>query len=485
MRPSPEFIRSLADSLGDAHVLTSPDELAYYGTDRCRDAWAVDPSVVVLPADTQQVIHVMRSCHDAQVAVVPSGGRTGLAGAATATQGELVLSLARMNKILELDANARIVRCEAGTTIGAVQERARAQGLMFPVDWAATGSAQVGGAIATNAGGIRVVKYGVMRPWVDGMQAVLMDGTLLELDRGLAKDNTGFDLRQLFVGSEGTLGVIVRADLRLTRPPSDCIVAMVSMTSQEALLELFRLLRTSSLDLSAYEFFDDSCLKHVLTHRGSQGQGPFAVQSPCYAVLEVEMHVREPGSAALEQARAQVAERLQATLEEATEQELISDAVIAQGDEQARRLWAWREEISESLHKYAPHKADVSLPQRALAQFLSQWRELVARELPAAQAVAFGHIGDGNLHLNLLWDRTSPFEDFQRACHQLDAQVFAHVQAMRGSISAEHGVGLLKRDFLHYRRPPHELELMRAIKRAFDPRGLLNPGKIFPPGGDA
>ncbi len=466
--------RELIAAVGAARCSDAPDDLAYYGSDRCRGGWPVRPSLVVFPGSIAEVQAVVRACAAHGVAIVPSGGRTGLAGAATATAGEVVLSLERMKAILEIDAAARTLRCEPGVTLQAVHEAAAAHGLLYPVDYASKGSAQIGGSLATNAGGVKVLRYGLTRDWVLGLKAVLASGVCLDLGGALIKNNTGYDLRQLFIGSEGTLGVIVEVTLRLCRPPADALVALCAAPDDAAVLALFARLRASGLLLSAFECLDDGCLRHVLHHRGGGGgASPFTEASPRYALVEVEVPIA--GAAAREHSEAE----LIALLGDASEAGEIDDATIAGTPAQARGLWALREDISESLHRHTPHKADIALPVARVGEFLAAWRPAVAADLPGIEALCFGHVGDGNLHLNLLRPDEIELPEFLTQVHGFDDVTYALVQAHGGSISAEHGVGLLKREHLHYSRGPEELAIFRGIKAALDPQGLFNPGKIF------
>ncbi len=475
MPATPDTLRSLHAELlavlGRERCSTTPEDLTYYGSDRCRGGWPVNPSAVVFPRDIAEVQAVVRACVRHNVAIVPSGGRTGLAGAATATAGEVVLSLEKMVQILEVDVAARTMRCQPGVTLQAVQTAAADHGLLYPVDYAAKGSAHIGGSLATNAGGVKVLRYGLTRDWVLGMKVVLASGVCLDLGGALVKNNTGYDLRHLFIGSEGTLGVIVEVTLRLCSPPADTIVSLCGVPDDAAVLALFARLRASSLILSAFECFDDGCLRHVLAHRG--GTSPIANASPRYVLVEVE--VPSPGEAAREACTNQLSEILDA----AVIAEEVEDALVSATPAQARALWALREDISESLHRHTPHKADIALPVARVHEFLASWRPAVAAGLPGVEALCFGHIGDGNLHLNLLRPADDALPEFLTRVHAFDDTTYGLVQACGGSISAEHGVGLLKRDHLHYSRTPEELALFRGIKAVLDPAGLLNPGKIF------
>ena len=466
-----DLIRALVDAVGPDRCTTDPAELAHYGSDRCRGGWPVDPAAVVFPRTVEEVQAVVRACAANGAAIVPSGGRTGLAGAATATRGEVVLSLEKMHRVLAVDTAARTLRCEPGVTLQRVHEVAAEHGLLYPIDYASKGSAHIGGSLATNAGGVKVLRYGLTRDWVLGLRAVVASGACLDLGGALIKNNTGYDLRQLFIGAEGTLGVIVEITLRLCRPPADTRVALCAVADDAAVLALFARVRSSSLVLSAFEFLDDGCLRHVLAYRG--GAAPFADPSPRYVLIEVEVPV--PGAAAA----AQTQEDLELCLGDAQEAGEIRDALLAASQAQARGLWALREDISESLHRHTPHKGDIALPVARVAEFLTVWRPAVAARLPGIEALCFGHIGDGNLHLNLLRPADLELPVFLDRVHAFDDETYGLVQRCGGSISAEHGVGLLKRSHLHYSRTPEELAIFRGIKAALDPTDLFNPGKIF------
>ncbi len=472
MTIDPALLRQLTLAVGADHVRTEPDDLGYYGTDRCRGDWSVAPGAVVLPRTAPEVQAVVRHCATMGAAIVPSGGRTGLTGAATATGGEVVLSLERMSTVLEVDPVAQTLRCEAGATVEQVQQAAAEVGLLYPIDFAAKGSAQIGGSVATNAGGVKVIRYGSTRAWVSGLDVVVASGELLQLGGPLVKDNTGYDLRGLFIGAEGTLGVIVGATLRLCTPPRGAVVALCSVPDDASVSKLFTRVRRE-LPLQAFECFDLGCLRHVMEHRGLAGAGPFGEPSPQHVLIEVE--VEGPGESAAEMSQ----EALTLCLADAQEEAEIDDAVVAATGAQARDLWEYREGISESLHRHSPHKSDIALPVARVTEFLDAWRPAVAQALPEAEALVFGHVGDGNLHLNILKPQAWTQQRFVAEAKAFDEQTYGLVQRFEGSVSAEHGIGLLKREHLHYTRSPGELEMMRTIKAALDPRGMFNPGKVL------
>lgn len=464
------LVEQLAQVVGDAGLLQEPADLGTYGSDRCRGPWSASPSVVVLPGSVEQVREVVRVVAAAGGAIVPSGGRTGLCGGAAATRGEVVVSLERLRRIDPVDVAARVVRCEAGATVEAVQQAAAAHELIYPVDFAAKGSAQIGGSIATNAGGVKVLRYGSTRAWVSGLEVVTANGDLLELGGALVKDNTGYDLRQLFIGAEGTLGIVVAATLRLTRPPAGVVVALVAVPDDASILRLYERVQRG-ITLQAFEYLEHGCLRHVMSHRGREHAGPFEAPSHAYVLVEAEHAEGE--------SEAQLRERMIELFAAAAVAGEIEDAVVATTATQARDLWSLREDVSESLHRHRPHKNDVALPLSALLAFLAAWRPLVAEHLPGAEALSFGHVGDGNLHLNVLPPLAQDHGAFLVACERYDDATYALVERHGGSISAEHGVGLLKREHLHHSRSPAELAMMRAIKRALDPTALFNPGKVL------
>ncbi|MBI5513871.1 MAG: FAD-binding oxidoreductase [Deltaproteobacteria bacterium] len=456
------FLRAVSEGFPEDFLTLDPEERAFYGRDatRVREPRA---SAVALPRSTEEVSLFLALCDRSGVAVVPSGGRTGLAGGALAVDGEVVLSLSRMRRMDPVDVLGETCRVQAGAVTEAVHQHCAAHGLTWPVDFASKGSSQVGGNIATNAGGVRVVRYGLTRSWVLGLQVVTAQGAVLELNGALEKNNTGLDLRQLFIGSEGTLGVITEATLKLARLPRASQVLLLAASGVPAVLGLLRAAREAPFTLAAFEFFTDRCLARVQRHRGLRA--PLGEASPCYVLLELE----EPDRDAVERWAAELLER-----------GLASDGTVARDGSQAAQLWALRESISESLAATGlPHKNDVALPIAALEGFCAALEGLLSGAYPGWELCLFGHVGDGNLHINVMKPEGLPREDFLARTHAVDRELFALVSAWRGSISAEHGVGLLKKPHLHFSRSPEELSLLRAVKRALDPRNTLNPGKIL------
>jgi FAD/FMN-containing dehydrogenase len=381
-----------------------------------------------------------------------------------AAKGELVLSLSRMRRIDPVDLLGGTVRVQSGAVTEAVHQHCALHGLTWPVDFASKGSSQVGGNIATNAGGVKVIRYGLTRHWVLGLQVVLATGEVLELNGGLEKNNTGTDLRQLFIGSEGTLGVITEATLKLTRLPEKLDVFLFAVPDLAGVLKLFSEAKRGPFTVMAFEFFTDRCLARVQRHR--QLTAPFAQETSHYVLLETE----KPGS---EQA-------VEAWLTGLFEQGLVQDGVQAQSAAQAAELWALREGISESLSATGlPHKNDVALPIAQLEAFCSKFERVLEERYPGWELCLFGHIGDGNLHINVMKPDDLDGPTFLARTREADQELFELVKAHQGSISAEHGIGLLKKPYLGYSRSPAELALQRAIKRSLDPQNLLNPGKVL------
>jgi FAD/FMN-containing dehydrogenase len=461
------FAAALRGAFPDDFISTDPGDLATYGRDWTR-VIEPSPAAVAFPRSTDEVSRLLRLCADHRVAVVPSGGRTGLAAGAVAANGELVVSLDRMRRMDPVDLVGATVRVQAGAVTEAVHRHAAEHGLTWPVDFASKGSSQVGGNIATNAGGVKVIRYGLTRQWVLGLQVVLAGGEVLELGGALEKNNTGFDLRQLFIGSEGTLGIITEATLKLTRLPGKLDVFLFAVPDLAGVLALFREARQGPFVIMAYEFFTDRCLARVERHRGLAS--PLGEASPFYVLLEVE---RGEGAEA---------GALEAWIGSLFERGLVADGTLAQHGKQAAELWALREGISESLTATGlPHKNDIALPIAALEGFCAELLRFFEAEYPGWEIALFGHIGDGNLHVNVMKPDDVDRAEFLRRTKAADHAIFRLVQQHAGSISAEHGIGLLKRDYLGYSRSPAEIAVMRAIKRALDPLGIMNPGKVLDP----
>lgn len=455
-------LAELAAECPALRLLTEPGDLEHYGRDWTR-RWTPAPLAIALPAAAEEVQAIVRWANRQRIAIVPSGGRTGLSGGAVAAQGELVVSLERMNRVLGFDPVDGTLTVQPGITLQAVHDAAREHGLIYPVDFAARGSCSIGGNIATNAGGIRVIRYGNTREWIAGLKVVSGAGEWLELNRGLIKNSSGYDFRHLLIGSEGTLGIVVEATLKLTDPPPPSQTMLLALPDMDALMQVFALFR-ARLSLQAFEFFTDIAQKHVLAHgaqRAIEGDYPYYVVTEFDAVDAAAMDI------AL------------AAFEHGMEQGWIVDGVIAQSEAQAAALWRLREGITESLAPHRPYKNDISVRIGAVPAFLHEMQALLTREYPDIEVVWFGHIGDGNLHINVLKPADLDDATFISQCEHVTKLLAQTLQRHGGSISAEHGIGLVKKSYLESTRSVAEIVLMRQVKQVFDPLGLLNPGKVF------
>lgn len=460
---APELAEKIAGIVGPEHLLQDPESALLYGRDWTRVS-APSPIAVVLPGTVEEVQALVCLANIEALSIVPSGGRTGLSGGAVAANGELVLALDRLNKMRDFNAIDRSVVCGAGVVTAVLQQFAEEQGLYYPVDFASSGSSQIGGNVATNAGGIKVIRYGMTRDWVAGLTVVTGAGELLELNNGLLKNNAGYDLRQLFIGSEGTLGVIAEVNVRLARPPKDLTVMVLGIEDMSAVMAVLYLFR-AQLDLTAFEFFSERALQKVVEHQGLQR--PFPGACAFYALLEFEQVSGDETDVAM------------SLFEDCVAQGLVADGVISQSVAQARGLWRLREDISETISRWTPYKNDLSVVVSRVPDFLSEVETLVNRAYPEFEILWYGHIGDGNVHLNILKPEAMDNAAFQTCCGDVSKGVFEIVRAYRGSVSAEHGVGTLKKDYLPYSRSTSELRLMKQLKLVFDPNSIMNPGKVF------
>lgn len=446
-------------------VLTDPASLEAYGKDWTQH-YPPAPTAIVLPKTVEQVQAIVRWANRHQVALVPSGGRTGLSGAAVAANGEVVVAFDGMNRILDFNPFDRTVRCEPGVITRQLQQFAEEQGLYYPVDFASSGSSQIGGNIGTNAGGIKVIRYGMTRNWVAGLKVVTGTGELLELNRDLIKNATGYDLRHLFIGAEGTLGFVVEATMRLDRAPRNLTAMVLGTPDFDSIMPVLHAFQ-GKLDLTAFEFFSDKGLARIL-ERGDV-PAPFETPCPFYALLEFEASTDEVANEAL------------ATFEHCVEQGWVLDGVMSQSETQLKNLWKLREYLSETISHWTPYKNDISVTVSKVPAFLRDIDAVVAEHYPHYEVVWYGHIGDGNLHLNILKPEHMSKDAFFASCATVNKWVFEIVERYHGSISAEHGVGMTKRDYLGYSRSAAEIACMKAIKAVFDPNGIMNPGKIFAP----
>lgn len=468
--PSPDLLARLKALLGPAGIIEAEADKAPYLTDWRRRYRGATP-LVLRPATTGEVQALVGLCAEAGVALVPQGGNTGLVGGATPFEHgrELLVSLTRLNRIRAVDPVDDTLIVEAGATLAAVQAAAAGIDRLYPVSLASAGSCTIGGNISTNAGGIHVLRYGMTREQVLGLEVVLPDGRLWNGLRPLRKDNTGYDLKQLFIGAEGTLGIVTAACLRLWPRPAGRVVALAAVPSLAAGLALFHRLRGGAGQaLSACEIFSARGLDFVLAFLPGSRR-PLAGPSPWSVLLEVA------GERPLQ-------ETIETVLAAALEAGEVSDATIAASEAQAEALWALRENLSDAqTPQGASLKHDVALPLATLAAFVDRALAAVGAAVPGVRPVVFGHLGDGNLHFNLTQPEGIPAADFLARTGELAALVHDLVHAHGGSISAEHGLGRLKIDEIDRYHDPVERQLMAAVKRALDPRNLMNPDKLVRP----
>ena len=370
----------------------------------------------------------------------------------------------KMNAISPVNLMDRTVTAGAGAITQNIQQAARDADLFYPVDFASSGSSQIGGNIATNAGGINVIRYGMTREWVAGLTVVTGKGEVLELNKGLMKNNTGLDFRHLFIGSEGILGFITEATLKLTAPPKDPTVLVLGLVDMSAIMAVLDRIQ-STTPLLAYEFFSELAVSKVVDHAGVARA--FETRTPFYALVEFE---REN-----DMTDAHVFEAVEQCMEEGW----VIDAVMSQSVAQARALWRLREDISETISKWTPYKNDISSTVSKVPELLAAVDDVVHKNYPDWEVVWYGHIGDGNLHLNILKPENLQIEEFKERCNEVSTDIFDAIKTLGGSVSAEHGVGTLKAPYLDYSKSDSEIDAMRAIKAIFDPDGILNPGKVF------
>jgi FAD/FMN-containing dehydrogenase len=464
------LLARLAAAVGSTQVLTDPADLAPFLTD-WRGRYHGRALAVVRPGNTAEVAAVVTACADAGAPIVPQGGNTGQCGGATPDmQGTaIVVSLQRMNRIRAVDADNATLTVDAGVPLVRVQEAAAQAGLMFPLSLAAEGSCTIGGNLSTNAGGTAVLRYGNARELTLGIEAVLADGRVWDGLRGLRKDNTGYDMKQLFIGAEGTLGIITAAVLKLfpaARSRSTALVAVADVAAAVRLLRAFG--EAVGERLVGFELMSDYCV--ALSRKHHPGLPDPLPGHPWYVLAQVDdSRADAPVEAELERALAALIEDGHAR-----------DATLAQSGEQARALWALREGIAEAQRREGPNiKHDISLPVSAIPRFLVDAAAALAAALPGVRFVTFGHLGDGNLHYNLAAPEGIDAESFMANAPLASRIVHDLVAAAGGSISAEHGIGQYKRGELIRYKSPVELDLMREIKSALDPSGILNPGKVL------
>lgn len=471
IQPQSELPAALRAIVGESHLVLDPAAMAPYLAD-WRGRFTGRARAVVLPADTGEVARVVAACAAAQVPIVPQGGRTGLVlgSVPDASGSAIVLSLRRLDRVRHIDAANRTMTVEAGCILADIQQAAAQAGMLFPLSLAAEGSCTIGGNLSTNAGGTAVLRYGNTRELCLGLEVVTAQGQVWDGLRGLRKDNTGYALRELFIGAEGTLGVITAAVLKLYPQPKAVLTALVGLASPQGALELLGLMQERcGAALTGYELMSEFCLRLVAAQFPDLPK-PFAAHYPQYALVELSSPESEDHAAEL----------IESAIGSALDAGIALDAVLASSCSQSIGLWKLREHIPLAQAAAGKNiKHDISLPVSSIPAFIDSTDAALQAAFPGCQLVCFGHLGDGNLHYNVAPPAGSGHEAFLAHQETVNRIVHDSVAAFKGSISAEHGVGALKRDELVRYKSAVELDMMRAVKAALDPLGIMNPGKIL------
>ncbi|MCF6198552.1 MAG: FAD-binding oxidoreductase [Hyphomicrobiaceae bacterium] len=465
-----ELIQQFKKIIGDQYVLTGDDMTPFLC--EWRDRYRGRAAMVLCPENTQEVAQIMVLASQEGVKIVPQGGNTGLVGGQIPfdAENEAVISLSRLNKVGKIDPDGNVLHVEAGVTLEEVQNRALEVDRLFPLSLASQGSCQIGGNLASNAGGVNVLAYGNMRDLCLGLEVVLADGRIWNGLRALKKDNTGYDLRDLFIGSEGTLGIITAAVLKIFPNPRERATAYVGLNSLEQIAALYTLaMEKAGGQLTAFEIMPRRGLEFVLRHM-SGARDPLAAPHEWYALLEISSLT---GGGAGDKAMADL-------LEQGFERGIVEDAALPSSLEQRAAIWALRERMSGAQKPEGGSiKHDISVPINSIPSFIEEANAAVGELVTGCRPVPFGHFGDGNIHYNISQPKGMDKQDFLDRWEEVSKLVHGLVMQFNGSISAEHGIGHMKREMLQEAKDPVELDLMRSIKQAIDPKGILNPGKLL------
>ncbi len=463
----PDLIAKFREIVGDKYAVTDAADIVPYVTEE-RDLFHGRSPLVLRPGSTAEVAAICKLASEHQIALVPQGGNTGLVGGQTPHNGEVVVSMRRLKKIRDVDTASNTMTCEAGVILQVAQQRAAEVDRLFPLSLGAEGSCTIGGNLSTNAGGTTALAYGVAREMALGLEVVLADGRILNLLSKLKKDNTGYDLRNLFIGAEGTLGIITAATLKLFPKPRAIETAYVGLTSPAQALKLLAISQAEAAGtLTSFELLSEIAVDFSI-HHGIDVRDPLEGKHRWYVLMEL--------SSPRDDARA----TLEAILAKGLENGIVDDAVIATNLSQRQGFWKLRDEMSAAQKPEGGSiKHDISVPVVAVPEFIEQANAAVVRLIPGARPVPFGHLGDGNIHYNVSQPIGGNSADFLGRWHEVNAVVFDIVLKMGGSISAEHGIGVLKRDELPEVKDKVAIELMRSIKAMLDPLGIMNPGKVL------
>jgi D-lactate dehydrogenase (cytochrome) len=462
------LLARFAAIVGEKYAITDPRDQAPYLVEM-RDMFRGHTPIVLRPASVAQVAEILKLAGETETPIVPQGGNTGLVGGQTPLNNEIVLSLTRLDRIREVDPTSNTITCEAGVTLQRTREAAAAVDRLYPQLLPSEGTCTIGGNLSTNAGGTAALAYGIARSHVLGIEVVLADGRILHDLNKLKKDNTGYDLKNLFIGAEGTLGVITAAVLRLAPRPRSVETAFVGVPSPEAALALLTITaENAGGGVTSYELMPREGMEIVL-HHADGCRDPLAAPHPWYVLIELSS-----------QSKSGLREVIEDVLAQGSERGLVVDATIAESLERVKAFWRIREMFGEAQrHAGGSIKHDVSVPVATVPAFLKDAHAAVIALIPDARPLPFGHLGDGNIHYNVSQPIGADKADFLKRWDEMNAAVFAVVKKYGGSISAEHGIGVLKRDLLPSVKDPVALDLMRNLKRMLDPKGILNPGKVL------
>jgi FAD/FMN-containing dehydrogenase len=464
---SPDLVARFRAIVGDKYAVTDPADIAPYVTEE-RDLFRGRSPLVLRPGSTAEVSAICKLAGEHRIALVPQGGNTGLVGGQTPHHGEVVISMRRLDRIRDIDTASNTMTCEAGVVLRIAQQKAAEVDRLFPLSLGAEGSCTIGGNLSTNAGGTTALAYGVAREMALGLEVVLADGRILNGLSKLKKDNTGYDLRNLFIGAEGTLGIITAATLKLFPKPRAMETAFAGLKSPDEALKLLAISQNEAAgSLTSFELLSDIAVDFSVRH-GIDVRNPLAGQHPWYVLME------------LSSSRDDARDTLEAILTRGMEDGIVDDAVIAASLSQRQAFWKLRDEMSAAQKPEGGSiKHDISVPVAAVPAFIAEADAAVVKLIPGSRPVPFGHLGDGNIHYNVSQPIGASAADFLERWHEVNAVVFAIVLRMGGSISAEHGIGVLKRDELPEVKDKVAIELMRGIKAMLDPLGIMNPGKVL------
>ncbi len=470
MKNKSQLIDALSRVVDNSNVIVDKQDLVPYLEER-RGRFVSEAVCVVLPNSTEQVVAIVKVCRKHQVSIVPQGGNTGLCGGSVSTKDSIILNLKRMNQIRNVDVESYTIEVEAGCILADIQLAASEHNRLFPLSLGAEGTCHIGGNLSTNAGGVNVLRYGNTRDLTLGLEVVLPDGRVLDQRKALRKDNTGYDLKNLFIGAEGTLGVITAAVLKLFPIPTHQATAILALDSIDKVVQLCAKSRVESSDfVSSFEVMSRACVKSAVTHIPGT-RDPFEQGYPWYVLLEL-------GDSTVDGVSSMVGEKI---LESALDEELIVDAVVATNTQQAQQMWHLRSAVTEAQrHEGRSIKNDVSIPISKIPEFVQKASPALKAQISGIRCFVYGHIGDGNLHFNVCQPEDMHPEEFYARWNEITDIINHFVYQLNGSFSAEHGIGLLKVREMQFYKSDVELNLMQAIKNSIDPDDLMNPGKLLP-----